>query len=127
MDANCTDVNSAFNDTLSLDYHFIDPKVNVTLDQNSNLGKVTGNPSNDTICLSNNTVCLGDSQALDFFQFISVFNESVQTNSAHAAIGLAPSKLDDHKLKTFMYQLEYFYSMSPDIYPQFSFFLPREG
>jgi len=53
---------NAYNDTDSMDYKLIqNPERNITLEYDAQLGQVIGNPTNDTICLSNNSICLGDS------------------------------------------------------------------
>lgn len=60
--ANCTGLANAYNDTDSMDYKLIqNPERNITLEYDAQLGQVIGNPTNDTICLSNNSICLGDS------------------------------------------------------------------
>ena len=92
--ANCSDSpENAFNDTSSIDYFLINNTqgdyLNITLDYGSDLGTVIGNPTNDTICLSENDVCLGNFNYHDYFQFLSIYNETMKTD-AHTVIGLAP-------------------------------------
>ena len=106
---------NAYNDTDSMDYKLIqNPNgklKNITLEYNALLGKVIGNPTNDTICLMNDSVCLGNFEFHDYFQFLSVFNETIATE-AHTVIGLAPKNKDKNELTTFMRQLKYYWSIS---------------